>query len=206
MTENLIDNAKLLGIKLSNVQAEKLIDYLELIIKWNKTYNLSAIRNIEEGVKKHLLDSLSIVSFIDETPLLDVGSGAGLPGIVIGIMKPETPVSVLDTVGKKCRFMQFAKTQLGLKNLSVVNERVEVFQPEQCFGQITSRAFAEVDKTLKLTQHLLCDNGRYLLMKGANVEREALPDGAKVERLLVPGVSDKRFLVIMGSLHKDVKV
>lgn len=203
MTENLINNAKLLDIELSNAQAEKLIDYLQLIIKWNKTYNLSAIRNLEEGVKKHLLDSLSIVSFIDETPLLDVGAGAGLPGIVIGIMKPETPVSVLDTVGKKCRFMQFAKTQLGLKNLSVVNERVEAFQPEQCFGQITSRAFAEVDKTLKLTQHLLCDNGRYLLMKGANVEREVLPDGAKIERLRVPGVSDKRFLVIMRSLHKD---
>lgn len=195
MKELLIDGAKQMEIVLDDAQATTLINYLELIIKWNKTYNLSAIRTMEEGVKKHLLDSLSIVPFIADTPLLDVGSGAGLPGIVIAIMKPDVSVSVLDTVGKKCHFMQFAKSQLGLKNLSVVNQRVEEFQSEQCFGQITSRAFSEVENTLKLTQHLLCDNGSYLLMKGANVEQESLPKEAEIHQLSVPKVSGVRFLV-----------
>ena len=193
MKQQLIASAKKMGLALDDTQADKLIDYLALIIKWNKTYNL-----MEEGVKKHLLDSLSIVPFIDESSLLDVGAGAGLPGIVISIMKPEIFVSVLDAAGKKCRFMQFAKTQLGLKNLTVINERVEIFKSEQCFGQITSRAFAEVDKTLKLTQHLLCDNGHYLLMKGANVKQETLPAGAKIQQLSVPEVSDERFLIKIG--------
>jgi 16S rRNA (guanine527-N7)-methyltransferase len=171
----LLGGAKKMNIKLDEEQLSKLLEYLTLITKWNKTYNLSAIRTMEEGVKKHLLDSLSIMPFIDKSPLLDVGAGAGLPGIVISIMRPELFVNVLDTVGKKCRFMQFVKSQLGLKNLTVLNERVEVFESQRCFGQITSRAFAKVNKTLKLTQHLLCDNGRYLLMKGANIGQESLP-------------------------------
>ena len=191
----LTQGAKEMNIALNDVQATSLISYLELIIKWNKTYNLSAIRTMEIGVKKHLLDCLSIMPYVDESPLLDVGSGAGLPGIVLSIMKPTLAVSVLDSVGKKCRFMQFAKSHLALKNLSVVNTRLETFKPQQCFGQITSRAFAEADKTLKLTQHLLCDNGHYLLMKGVNAEQEALPNRAKIYQLCVPWVSDQRFLI-----------
>ncbi|BAS67125.1 16S rRNA (guanine(527)-N(7))-methyltransferase RsmG [Bathymodiolus septemdierum thioautotrophic gill symbiont] len=191
--------AKEMGIALSEVQITRLLDYLRLIIKWNKTYNLSAIRTVEEGVKKHLLDSLSIMPFIKETPLLDVGAGAGLPGIVIAIMRPEVVVTVLDAAGKKCRFMQFAKTQLGLQNLTVVNKRVEDFQSKQCFEQITARAFAEVRKILELTQHLLCDDGCYLLMKGANFKQECLPKETKVEQLSIPGVSDRRFLLKIRS-------
>ncbi|AYQ57735.1 16S rRNA (guanine(527)-N(7))-methyltransferase (EC [Bathymodiolus thermophilus thioautotrophic gill symbiont] len=202
MKELLIQGAKEMHIALNDAQASALIHYLELIIKWNKTYNLSAIRTMEVGVKKHLLDSLSIVPFIDQSPLLDVGSGAGLPGIVLSIMKPDLAVSVLDTVGKKCRFMQFVKSQLALKNLSVINARVEAFNPQQCFGQITSRAFAEVDKTLNLTQHLLCDNGHYLLMKGANAKQETPPKEAEIYQLSVPWVSDQRFLIKMKPLHK----
>jgi 16S rRNA (guanine527-N7)-methyltransferase len=120
----LMQGAKAMNIALNDVQATSLISYLELIIKWNKTYNLSAICTMEIGVKKHLLDCLSIMPYVDESPLLDVGAGAGLPGIVLSIMKPTLTVSVLDSVGKKCRFMQFAKSQLALKNLSVVNTRL----------------------------------------------------------------------------------
>lgn len=195
-TQLLIEGAQEMGIKLSNDQALKLVQYLELIIKWNKTYNLSAIRNMEDGIKKHLLDSLSVIDYIGEKSLLDVGSGAGLPGIVISIMKPNLPVSVLDTVGKKCRFMQFAKTQLGLKNLTVINDRVEKYQVDQCFSQITSRAFAEVDKTLKLTQHLLCDNGTYLLMKGDHYAQEVINNAqVTVHKISVPYVSDHRYFL-----------
>jgi 16S rRNA (guanine527-N7)-methyltransferase len=109
----LLGGAKKMNIKLDEEQLSKLLEYLTLITKWNKTYNLSAIRTMEEGVRKHLLDSLSIMPFIDKSLLLDVGAGAGLPGIVISIMRPELSVNVLDTVGKKCRFMQFVKSQLG---------------------------------------------------------------------------------------------
>ena len=202
MIEELLKSgAKKMNIELDESQSAKLLQYLELIIKWNKTYNLSAIRNLEEGVKRHLLDSLSVVSYIKSGSLLDVGAGAGLPGIVISIMKPELSVTVLDTVGKKCHFMQFAKTQLALKNLTVVNQRVENYQPEQCFEQITSRAFAEVNKTLNLTKHLLCDNGSYLLMKGNRLANESLNDyEIKVHQITVPYVSDQRhFLEIKQS-------
>lgn len=192
----LIDGAKEMNIEFDKVQCSKLLNYLELIIKWNKTYNLSAIRNTEQGVKKHLLDSLSVVSYIQDESLLDVGSGAGLPGIVISIMKPDLEVVVLDTVGKKCRFMQFAKAQLALKNLAVVHERVEQYQPQRCFNQITSRAFADVEKTLKLTQHLLCGNGSYLLMKGDNFADESLDNfKMQVHQVRVPYVSDQRYFL-----------
>jgi len=192
----LLSGAEQMGLSLSEVQSDKLLNYLELMIKWNKTYNLSAIRDPQSGVKKHLLDSLSILPYINNDPLLDVGAGAGLPGIVLAIMKPDLSVSVLDSVGKKCRFMQFVKTQLQLDNLSVINERVESFKPQTCFGQITSRAFAEVEKTLKLTQHLLCDNGRYLLMKGDHFSQEAMQGILMTpHQINVPYVSDDRFLL-----------
>ncbi|SHN91067.1 rRNA small subunit 7-methylguanosine (m7G) methyltransferase GidB [Bathymodiolus heckerae thiotrophic gill symbiont] len=187
--------AKQIGIELEEIQVAKLLQYLELIIKWNKTYNLSAIRTPEQGVEQHLLDSLSIISYIGRGDLLDIGSGAGLPGIVIAIMKPNLSVSVLDTVGKKCRFMQYVKTQLKLKNLTVVNQRVESYQPAQCFSQITSRAFAEVKKTLDLSAHLLCDNGKYLLMKGANITQENLSKNTRQHVLNVPSSLGRRFLI-----------
>jgi len=192
----LLSGAEQIGLSLNEQQTDQLLDYLELMIKWNKTYNLSAIRDPQLGVKKHLLDSLSILPYINNNSLLDVGAGAGLPGIVLAIMKPTLSVSVLDSVGKKCRFMQFVKTQLQLGNLDVVNQRVENFKPTTCFGQITSRAFAEVDKTLKLTQHLLCDNGRYLLMKGDHFSQEDIQDVSMTpHKINVPGVSDHRFLL-----------
>lgn len=195
MQSTLISAAEKMGVSLNAAQAQALIDFLQLILQWNKTYNLSSIRNFDEGLGKHLLDSLSILPYINSQKLLDIGSGAGLPGIVISIMRPDLAVSVLDSVGKKCRFMQFVKTQLGLKNLTIINSRVQDFQPEICFGQITSRAFAKMDKTLELSQHLLCDNGVYWFMKGANFQQERLPDGAKIHQLSVPKVSDERFLL-----------
>ncbi len=192
----LLSGAEQMDLSLRGQQADQLLNYLELMIKWNKTYNLSAIRDPQLGVKKHLLDSLSILPYINSDSLLDVGAGAGLPGVVLAIMKPELSVSVLDSVGKKCRFMQFVKTQLDLDNLSVINERVEEYKPQACFSQITSRAFAEVDKTLKLTQHLLCDNGRYLLMKGDHFSQEEVRGVLMTpHQINVPYVSDDRFLL-----------
>ena len=126
----LCEGAELMDISFSDEQLDQLLAYHGLIGKWNKVYNLSAIRDPIESIKKHFLDSLSIVNFIQPGMLLDVGSGAGLPGIVIAIMKPKTKVFTIDSVGKKCRFMQTVKTELSLENLTVVNNRVESFNYE----------------------------------------------------------------------------
>ena len=192
----LCEGAELMNISLSDKQVQQLLRYLSLILKWNRIYNLSAIRDPIESVKKHLLDSLSIIHFVQPGLLLDVGSGAGLPGIVIAIMKTETEVFVLDSVGKKCRFMQAVKSELALENLIVVNSRVESFKSKKSFSQITSRAFAEASKTIQLTKHLLEENGRYLLMKGSNIHEEDVDNfNVKVHSMTVPFVSDKRSLL-----------
>ena len=192
----LCDGAKLMDIALTELQIQQLLSYHSLISKWNKVYNLSAIRDPLESIKKHFLDSLSIISFIKDELLLDVGSGAGLPGIVIAIMKPKTKVFVIDSVGKKCRFMQTAKTELSLTNLTVINSRVEDFVPKEPFSQITSRAFADTNETINKTQHLLSSDGKYLLMKGDNINEDDINNiNIKVHSLKVPFVSDNRSLL-----------
>ena len=192
----LCEGAELMDISFSDEQLDQLLAYHGLIGKWNKVYNLSAIRDPIESIKKHFLDSLSIVRFIQPGMLLDVGSGAGLPGIVIAIMKPKTKVFTIDSVGKKCRFMQTVKTELSLENLTVVNNRVESFNYEEKFPQIVSRAFSSGVDTLDKTRHLISSNGRYLLMKGANVDQENLQKlSFKIHSIQVPFVSDKRSIL-----------
>ena len=199
MNENqrlLSDGAESMNIALSEYQVEQLLKFHSLIIKWNKVYNLSAIRDPIESIKKHFLDSLSILSFIRPELLLDVGSGAGLPGIIIAIMKPNTSVFVIDSVGKKCRFMQTVKTELSLNNLSVINSRVESYDYHKTFPQIVSRAFSNVADTIEKTKHLISSDGRYLLMKGDNIEAEEIKLlKTEVHILKVPYVSDNRSLL-----------
>ena len=192
----LCEGAKTMNISLTDEQVRQLLDYHALIKKWNKVYNLSAIRDPLESIKKHFLDSFSILEFIKPGLLLDVGSGAGLPGIIIAIMKPKTNVFVIDSVGKKCRFMQTVKTELGLENLTVINNRVESFNYPELFSQITSRAFASAIDTLNKTKHLIANDGRYLLMKGDNIALENIENmESKVHILQVPFVSDNRSLL-----------
>ena len=199
MNENerlLCEGAELMNIALSEFQVQQLLKFHSLIIKWNKVYNLSAIRDPLESIKKHFLDSLSILSFIKPGLLLDVGSGAGLPGIIIAIMMPKTSVFVIDSVGKKCRFMQTVKTELSLTNLTVVNSRVESFNYHEPFPQITSRAFSDVATTIEKVKHLIADDGRYLMMKGDNINEENMQKmNSKVHILKVPFVSDNRSLL-----------
>ncbi len=192
----LCEGAELMSIPISESQVQQLLSYHSLILKWNKVYNLSAIRDPLESIKKHFLDSLSILNFIKPGLLLDVGSGAGLPGIVIAIMKPKTKVFVIDSIGKKCRFMQTVKTELSLENLIVINSRVESFESEESFSQITTRAFADVSKTIELTKHLISNKGRYLLMKGDNFNEENIENiNTQLHLLKVPFVSDNRSLL-----------
>ena len=192
----LCEGAELMDLTLSEHQTDQLLAYHELIGKWNKVYNLSAIRDPIESIKKHFLDSLSIVPFIRPGLLLDVGSGAGLPGIVIAIMRSNTNVFTIDSVGKKCRFMQTVKTELSLDNLSVINDRVESFNYDESFPQIVSRAFSSTIDTIEKTRRLISSDGRYLLMKGDNLNKENLQKvNYKVHSLRVPYVSDKRTLL-----------
>ena len=192
----LCEGAEIMDLTLSEHQTDQLLAYHELIGKWNKVYNLSAIRDPIESIKKHFLDSLSIVPFIRPGLLLDVGSGAGLPGIVIAIMRSNTNVFTIDSVGKKCRFMQTVKTELSLDNLSVINDRVESFNYDESFPQIVSRAFSSTIDTIEKTRHLISSDGRYLLMKGDNLNKENLQKvNYKIHSLRVPYVSDKRTLL-----------
>ena len=193
----LIEGSTKLGIELSVEKIEKLLHYLELIIKWNKVHNLTAIDDPSEGVKKHLLDSLSILSFIKKGRILDVGSGAGLPGIVIAIMRDDVDVASIDSVGKKCRFMEHARLDLNLINFNVVNDRVEIYNTNECFNQIVSRAFATFKDTKKLTAHLICPEGEYLFMKGKHYKMESISEDFIENKVNVPFVSEERFIIQM---------
>jgi len=193
----LIEGSTKLGIELSVEKIEKLLHYLELIIKWNKVHNLTAIDDPSEGVKKHLLDSLSILSFIKKGRILDVGSGAGLPGIVIALLRDDVGVTSIDSVGKKCRFMEHARLDLNLINFNVVNDRVEIYNTNECFNQIVSRAFATFEDTKKLTAHLICPEGEYLFMKGKHYKMESISEDFIENKVNVPFVSEERFIIQM---------
>jgi 16S rRNA (guanine527-N7)-methyltransferase len=184
---------------------QKLLAYLALLQKWNKVYNLTAVRDSSEMVKLHLLDSLSVLPYIKVKNLLDVGSGAGLPGIVLAISLPSLQVTTIDTVQKKAIFMRQVKGELGLNNLQVVHARVENFKPVEKFEAIISRAFSELALFVKLTKNLLAQNGQWLAMKGQmpnheldTVELESL--NIKVHKIIpltVAGLDAERHLVVL---------
>jgi 16S rRNA (guanine527-N7)-methyltransferase len=189
-----------LGLSLSGAQREGLLAYQALLAKWNRAYNLTAVREPREMVSRHLLDSLVVVPHLSGTRLIDVGSGAGLPGVPLALACPELTVVLLDSNGKKTRFMTQAAAELGLGNVSVVHSRVEAYAPEPRFDLVISRAFASLADMLRATAHLVAAQGRFLAMKGAYpaAELEALPEGFVFEeaiRLRVPGLDAERHLI-----------
>ncbi|AXK39211.1 16S rRNA (guanine(527)-N(7))-methyltransferase RsmG [Crenobacter cavernae] len=192
-----------LGLTLSDAQLEQLGAYLNLLAKWNQTYNLTAVREQDRMVSYHLLDSLSLVPHLaGGTRLLDVGSGGGMPGIPAAIARPDLQVVLLDANHKKTTFLRQAVIELKLTNVEVVTERVEAYQPEQKFDRLTSRAFAELSEFVRLTPHLLAENGQYVAMKGVYPYEEIaqLPASVRVAEVLpltVPGLDAERHLVRM---------
>lgn len=155
-----------LGLSLTDTQSSQLLQYLALLQKWNRVYNLTAVRDPMVMVGRHLLDSLSVLPWLESLhSLTDVGSGAGLPGIPLAIMRPDLHCTTLDSNGKKTRFQQQVKAELGLGNLDVVQGRVEDVRltPAEC---VTARAFAAPDQVLEMASHLCRDDGRILLMLG----------------------------------------
>ncbi|MBT9567551.1 MAG: 16S rRNA (guanine(527)-N(7))-methyltransferase RsmG, partial [Thiobacillus sp.] len=186
-----------LGLTLPDGAEAKLLAYLALLDKWNRVYNLTAVRAAERMVSHHLLDSLAAVSFFQGTTVLDVGSGGGLPGIPLAIARPELRVTLIDSIAKKTAFLLQAKAELGLSNLNVVTSRVEDFRPEAGFDVITSRAFSDLKEFVTLTRHLLKPGGHWLAMKGLYPHEEIaqLPVDAKVSAdhaLVVPGLEASR--------------
>ncbi|MDB6144625.1 MAG: gidB [Pseudomonas sp.] len=200
--EELSRGALQLGVDLSESQHSQLLAYLALLIKWNKAYNLTAVRDPDEMVSRHLLDSLSVVPFIAGDRWLDVGSGGGMPGIPLAILFPEMKVTVLDSNGKKTRFLTQVKLELKLDNLEVIHSRVEAFQPALPFTGIVSRAFSSLEDFTGWTRHLGDSNTRWLAMKGLHPADElvALPTDFHLDSaqaLTVPGCQGQRHLLIL---------
>ena len=192
-----------LGLPITEEQIEKMLAYLALLVKWNSVYNLTSIRDPQDMVKQHLLDSLSAVhAFTQAKNVLDVGSGGGLPGIILAIVFPSTSISMIDIVNKKTAFLTQVKAELKLKNVTVHTGRVELLKVENKFDVITSRAFSELNNFVNWSHHLLQEGGRFLAMKGVspNQEIERLPEGwdvESIEPLHVPGLHVERHLVVI---------
>lgn len=200
--EELTLGARELGVTLTESQHSQLLAYLALLIKWNKAYNLTAVRDPDEMVSRHLLDSLSVMSFIEGGRWLDVGSGGGMPGIPVAILFPETKVTVLDSNGKKTRFLTQVKLELKLDNLEVIHSRAEAFEPQQPFNGIISRAFSSLEDFTQWTRHMGDDQTRWLAMKGLHPADElvALPADFRLDSaqaLAVPGCQGQRHLLIL---------
>ncbi|MEQ9208828.1 MAG: 16S rRNA (guanine(527)-N(7))-methyltransferase RsmG [Pseudomonadales bacterium] len=204
LSSQLESGARNLGLSLTDQQICKLLDYLFLIEKWNRAYNLTAIREPQEMLSLHLLDSLSIFSLVKDlvpgTRLLDVGTGAGLPGMVLAIMNPAYQVSLMDTNGKKCRFLRQVGIELELDNIQVIHDRVEKYQAFPLFDAILSRAFATLKDMTDNAVHLLAEGGRFLAMKGRYPQQELdeLNQQFSFEKaypLQIPGLDVERFLI-----------
>ena len=198
----LVDSAQRLGVVLTEQQITLLLRYLELLNKWNKAYNLTAVRNPEDMLYRHLVDSLSVVPWVRGQQIIDVGTGPGLPGIPLAILFPDTHFTLLDSNGKKTRFLTQSKLELGLSNITVVHGRAEEFQPEKPFDQVISRAFSAIENMVNWCGHLVDEQGQFLAMKGLFPEEElsSLPEGYKVENshvLDVPGCDGERHLIII---------
>ncbi|MDP5008495.1 MAG: 16S rRNA (guanine(527)-N(7))-methyltransferase RsmG [Glaciimonas sp.] len=208
------DGALKCGVTLDEGQQQKLLAYLELMSKWNRTYNLTSIRDPEQMMTHHLLDSLAVISaFSNAKNVLDVGAGGGLPGMVLAIWalsaQPEMQVSMIDTVHKKTAFLTQVKAELGLRNVTVHTARVEQLPVMQKFDVITSRAFAELADFINWSGHLLADNGQFIALKGVRPDDEIakLPVGWEVTEcrpIVVPGLDAERHLIFIQRISKSV--
>lgn len=193
-----------LGLDLPAPIQTQLLAYIGELYKWNSAYNLTAVRDPQGMLSRHLLDSLTLLPLVSGR-VLDVGAGAGLPGIILAIANPALDVTVLDSNGKKARFMRHAVRTLGLPNVQVEEARVEALKPAQAFDCITSRAFASLEAFFAATVHLLGPGGQWLAMKGKleDAELAAVPGSVQIletRRLSVPGIPEDRHVVI-AALH-----
>lgn len=202
LAENLSAGQKELGLSLTEAQQRLLLDYMALLQKWNKVYNLTAVREPENMLYQHLLDSLAVLPHIRAGRLLDVGTGGGLPGIVLAIARPDLDITLLDSNQKKTTFLRQACIELGLKNVRVECVRVDDYKPSDTFDMIISRAFSDLAEFVRLSARLCRAGGTLLAMKGIFPHEELAQLPARFQQhevvsLSVPGLEAQRHLVII---------
>lgn len=203
LAEPLTQGIAALGLSLTSAQLAKLIAYLRLLGKWNEAYNLTAVRDPREMVTRHLLDSLAVIPFIKGPRVLDVGTGAGLPGIPLAVALPDLQFVLLDSVAKKSRFVVQAVGELGLDNVVVNTQRAERYQPEALFDTVISRACAAIATLVAIAGPLCRPGGVLLAMKGrrATDEPAVLPAGFHLDlvaSIVVPGLGEERHVACIG--------
>ncbi|MDO8892837.1 MAG: 16S rRNA (guanine(527)-N(7))-methyltransferase RsmG [Sulfurimicrobium sp.] len=202
LSENLSTGLEQLKLTLSVAQQRSLLEYIALLQKWNKVYNLTAVREPENMLYQHLLDSLAVLPYIGTGRLLDVGTGGGLPGIVLAIARPDLDITLLDSNQKKTTFLRQVCIELMLKNVKVECVRVDDYKPSPAFDMVISRAFSELSEFVRLSAHLCLSGGKLLAMKGMypHDELAQLPSRFlqhEVVALSVPGLDAQRHLVIL---------
>lgn len=200
---SLVDGLRTLGLEASANRVERHQAYLGLLAKWNRVYNLTAVRDPGDMVVRHILDSLTVAPFVRGAALADVGSGAGLPGIPLAIQSPERSVTLLEASGKKARFLRQVVIELGLGNVRVVEGRVEEYPGNREFDTVVSRAFAATPAFVRLAGRMCAEGGRILAMQGGAGEmRLGAPVGSFVvtacDAVSVPGLSAQRHIVSLG--------
>ncbi len=199
-----------LYIDLSAYQQQRLLQYIVLLNKWNKVYNLTAVREPESMIGLHILDSLAVLPHLGNAQrVLDVGTGAGLPGVILAIARPDIYVTMLDSLQKKTSFVRQAIGELSLTNADVICERVEVFKPPQKFDIVISRAFAELADFVNGAAHLAAEDGRMFAMKGQRPvdEISRLPAGFELEKTIelnVPQIEGQRHLLVIKKCQQKV--
>ena len=192
-----------MGVALPTGAAARMAAHLELVAKWNRVHNLTAVRETDQMVVLHVLDSLSLLPHLGPAKtMIDVGTGAGFPGIPVALARPDIEVTLLDSSRKKCTFLEQAKAELGLANVKVACERVEAWRPAEGYEAVASRAFAELSDFVTQARHLVAPGGRMLAMKGVYPFEEiarvpASHRVAQVVELSVPSLEAKRHLVLL---------
>ena len=189
-----------LGLDIGATAVDTLAAFIHLLDKWNRVYNLTAVRQPQAMVTRHVLDSLAVLPWLKGDRLLDVGTGAGIPGLVLAIARPELALTLLDSNAKKLRFVRQAAAELGLDNVNVVQARMQEYQPAQSFDMVISRAVASLAELYRQSHHLLRSGGRMLFMKGALPQAElqelgVSPGPVHVEALNIPGLEAERHLL-----------
>jgi 16S rRNA (guanine527-N7)-methyltransferase len=204
--DTLLEGARALGIELSDEQAGKLVAHLDLLDDWNQRMNLTAIRDRAQQLTKHLLDSLSVRPYLRGSRVADVGSGAGFPGIPLAIVLPDVHFALIESTGKKCRFLEHVRDTLALTNVEVVQARAEAFKPTARFETVLARAVGPVADLVRVAGPLVAGGGRLLAMKGRFPEDELAKKlsgwkVAEVHRLVVPGLDEERHVVELCRSH-----
>lgn len=201
ITERLQAGLATLGDPVSAEQVQRLSVYLQLLAKWNRAFNLTAVRNANDMVVRHILDSLVVRVFLQGRTVLDVGTGAGLPGIPLAVMEPDRAFTLLDSGGKKIRFLRHVLGELQLNNVTVEHSRVEAYTPEQSYDTVVCRAFSSLGDFVSACGRLIAEDGRLLAMKGRYPDQEltelAAPWSARCEPLRVPGLDGQRHAVLI---------